>query len=318
MANLTGYQGTGSRTDIVEAVLRFNRTGSTTTNISLPPPPFTVRMAGTPMEIAKSLFYHKFMPYAEVKWPYEGAACNCEALAEALMTTWLYLKLKRRQEGITTDLPMMQRATTFDSADGMITKSSPTLRAVGGLARGNVRKLGTGAFDGRCLFPNHTFCQFQGTYLDPTFGHLTTNRQDAVGFKLTKKIGTALWHYAGTSGSFIYAIDIGNPAPRFSCSYHELNGTGWISSQDWKTQTARGGFHTRSKDLQAVDTALVAFEAPSGPLNGGFAALPALQDAFKKWFKNNPHEAKDRNRGGCVNGLAKFLGIPSVNLAVVM
>ncbi len=263
---------------------------------------FNIRLPAA--NIPGTLFKDYFMPYAEAHWPYDGATCNCEDLAQALAATYAYLKKLRAEAKLTEELPkMISQAKALSSDSGYITKP---LRAVGGLAHGNVRGLPTGSLDGRCYFPNHTFCKFGESYYDPTFGLITNSQEETVQGKITLKLDKLRIRKEPTR-TLVYASDTTQPAARFADSWWELDGNGWISAQDWATKTARGILHTRSAELQGVDRALKSFEAT------GYPAFKGLTTAFQYWIKRDPKEASARNKGGCVNGLARFLGVNGVN-----
>lgn len=225
-------------------------------------------------------------------------------LGLAFLNMCLYVGQLRKTLGVTEPLPQATIASSLDKGDGLITKP---LDVLGNIAKGNIVLISTMRRDGRCYFPNHTFCKVGNTYYDPTFNLVTPDREAAVQFKISHMIGKIR---VGTNTmlnkTFVYAWDP-QKSPGFSDTWYEIKGEGWISAQDWKNKTSRMG-HNRSKELDALDKALKAFE------DTGFSKYRPLGEAFKNWFKNNPREAAERNKGGCVNGLAKFLEVPNVSL----
>lgn len=268
--------------------------------------PFDFR--GLPAAVPDVLFRDYFMPYAEMYWKYDAGPCNCQDLADALARTYLYVQKVRKESNLVGVMPLPEcPVTAIDGARGFITK--PRLRAVGGVARGNVMSLAAGALDGRCYFPNHWFCKFGAKYYDPTFGIVSADRRQTVDCVTERAFGQL--RIKDTAPSRLYACDSTRPAPRFSNCWVELDADGWLSAEEWKSRTARDGLHTRSSELKALDGALKAFE------DHGFPSLAGLKTAFRTWMDRNPKEATSRNKGGCVNGLAKFLAIPGVNYPVV-
>ena len=274
-----GYHGGGKgNCTILDAILK-----QAPLNVNLPP-----------AWLPQKLFTLNFMPYAKSHWAYDGSACNCEDLSSALCAVWDYVKSVKRA-GTEMPLPRAEKVSCLSSG-GMITKPN---RVFAGPARGNVRLQGTGTTDGRCLFPVHWICRIGLGYYDPTYDRMTTNPKDIVERALTK-LTPGLW--IAQDRSFLYARSATDPAPGFSDSWHEMNGAGWSSAQDWKTKTART-MHTRSSDLRQVDLKLKSFE------DDGASALEALKTAFKNWVARNPKEASSRDVDNCVKGLATFLGV---------
>ena len=294
--NLLGWSIFGGGTPAIpKAILGLSGVGTSTL-------PFNINMPAN--DIPEKLFKDYFMPYARAHWVYDGAECHCQMLGNALMGVFLYIG-KLRKDRVPPNTEAMVPAAvaeTLPGPAGFITKPLP---ALGGIARGNVMAMKTKNPDGRCYFPNHTFCKFGNTYYDPTFNLITANREEAVLYKITTNIGKLRVCKDGTR-NLVFAWDPFK-AKNFSDSWYEYNGDGWLSAQEWRTKTARSGVHHRSKELDQLDAALKAFED-----TGNRKYIP-LKDAFQKWLKNNPHEATARNKAGCVNGLAKFLGVPNVN-----
>jgi hypothetical protein len=73
---------------------------------------------------------------------------------------------------------------------------------------------------------------------------------------------------------------------------------------DWKTSTSRGGFHTRSKQLKALDTALEAyFKKPCVP------TLTDVRTKFDIWRreKKSEYQSPTRNRRNCITDLGNYL-----------
>jgi hypothetical protein len=280
MSHLTqGYHGNGrGNCRILDAIL-----AKAPVNLGLPA-----------SFLAAKLFELNFMPYAKAHWQYDGSACNCEDLSGALTAVWDYVKTVKRSRNEPV-LPKAEKVRCIEG-NGIITRAT---RVFAGPARGNVRLQNTGALDGRCLFPVHWVCKIGNTYFDPTYDRTTQNARDIVQREI-RRVTPVLWR--STDNRYLYARDAQNPAQNFSDSWHEMDARGWISAADWKTKTART-LHTRSSDLQRVDTALKAFE------DQGATALNALTTAFRTWATNNPKEVSSRNVDDCVGGLGRFLGV---------
>jgi hypothetical protein len=283
----------GASTDKLRALLKLDDPA--------PGASFDLNMA--PGLIPHALFHTFFMPYAAVHHPYDGPTCNCEDLANALAVTNEYIRKLRTEAEIDALMANFEQVKALDENDGLITRSD--LPVVGGLAHGNIISLATNATDGRCYFPNHTFCRVGARYYDPTFNLDTTNRRECILREVTHKPGK-LRICRGQAGlpDLLFAHDTA-AAPHFSDSWWEMSADGWISVQDWKIQTSRSR-HKRSSKLKQVDVALQNFEAQGHP------ALQALHNAFQTWNNDKPNEAKARNKNDCVNGLATFLGIVDV------
>ncbi len=244
--------------------------------------------------LPQKLFTLNFMPYARIHWAYDGSACNCEDLSSALVAVWDYIKSAKRATSESV-LPTVEKVSCLPGS-AMITQAKPVFA---GPAAGNVRLQSTGMLDGRCLFPTHYICKIGTSYFDPTYDRMPPRPADIVQREL-KKHSPGI--FIAKDKSRLYAFSASTPARGFSDSWHEMDATGWISAMDWKTRTARS-IHSRSRDLQAVDAALQAFEGRQGA-----DALDALKRAFKGWATRNPKEASSRNAGNCVGGLATFLG----------
>ncbi len=256
-----------------------------------------VTWKGPGMTLAQELFSKNFMPYAKAHWAYDASHCNCEDLARAFHATWNYVGHMRKGLGPAQPLPRAEVVRCFGAmGSGMITNPLPVFA---GPAHGNVRAAPTGVLDGRCLFPVHYVCSVGATHFDPTFDRSTMNRDDCVQRKVSK-LGPDLW--LSEDGRFLYERDLA-PAAGFADSWDELRGDDWISLADWKRLTARTG-HWRSPDLNAVDTALGAYETARNPLN-----LDTLKAAFQTWYKNNPSEVSHRNVDHCIHRLALNLGL---------
>jgi hypothetical protein len=281
MPDLTrGYNGGGKgNCAVLDAILK-----QAPLNVNLPA-----------LWLPQKLFTLNFMPYATNHWAYDGSTCNCEDLSNALCAVWDYVKSVKRTGGENV-LPKAEKVSCLSTGDGLITKAKPVFA---GPAKGNVRLQSTGMTDGRCLFPVHYICKIGGTYCDPTYNQMPSTPTDIVEREL-KRLTPGL--FIAKDRSFLYARSLADPAPGFTTSWHEMKGAGWISSQDWKTKTART-MHTRSTDLQRVDTTLKGFE------DEGASALDALKTAFRDWAARNPKETSSRNADNCVSGLATFLGV---------
>lgn len=243
--------------------------------------------------LPRAMFTNNFMPYAKTHWAYDGSACNCEDLSSALCAFWSYIKGVKRPVGL-EPLPAGEKVSCLVGR-GMITRP---IRVFAGPAGGNVRALGTAALDGRCLFPIHWVCKIGLTFFDPTYDRYTVNRADISERELTKP-APGIW--LSIDKRYLYTHNLA-AAPQFSDSWCEMDAAGWMTAKDWKAKTSRA-LHTRSKDLQAVDAALGAFEQQ------GAAALDALKTAFKGWADRNPRESAARNVDNCVSAMAGFLGV---------
>ncbi len=282
MASLTGYLGNGNGVDILNNIL-----GLSPLNLTQPA-----------KDLADNLFKHNFLPYATTHWPYNGVNCNCQMLSDALAATWTYIKYQTRTQR--NDLPAATLVKCADTGKAVITNKADVL---GGIANGNIRLQSTGQTDKRALFENHTVCQIGATFYDPTFMRSTNIKGDCILRILTEKPGDgAIYVARNVPGTLLYVLDKIAMTPGFGSSYHELNGRGWLSAQEWKTKTARLA-RSRSQDLQRVDAALNTFEQQ------GWSGLLALKTAFTTWAKHNPDEAKGRDADHCVRDMAAFLNI---------
>jgi hypothetical protein len=273
MGKLTGYNGkySGGSETVVKAICNQH----------------FMPMSWEEIVLADSVFRNNFMPYAMVHWVYDGRDSNCGDLADAFIDTWYYIKTKHPK----VTLP----PATKHTVDGPLLSAPGDVFA--GPARGNVRAVGTGVLDRRCIFGNHQMCRIATKYYDPTYNHQDDNPE----YFLESTVKAVGQLRIKPDGSFVYVRStIG--VPGFGDSWDEMNGAGWISAADWLVKTARTG-HTRSGDLQRLDTALAGFEAQ------GHDGLAVLRNAFQNWYNRNPNEASSRNKDGCVIGLKTFLGL---------
>jgi hypothetical protein len=245
-----------------------------------------VNIPDAPM--ARRVFTRHLMPYAKIHWQYDGKDCNCADLAQAMVDVWYYIKSTKKPRFA------LSPAENTTVAGPLIARPLPVFA---GPARGNINASGTGELDGRCYFANHSICKIGTTYFDPTYDQISADPQYFVERKV--KILGAL--RIATDGSLLYARNLA-AAPKFSDSWDEMPGAGWINAADWRSKTARTG-HTRSDGLQAVDAKLLDFQ------NQGSSALKALRTAFTNWYSHNPKEAQTRDKDGCVTGLKTFLGV---------
>ena len=285
MSGLTGYQGSGP-TPILIAILAQHPLDTTLPSSTL----------------AEKLFDNNLLPYAKTHWAYNGITCNCQNLAEAMVASWAYLKTATGRG----DMPQASQENCSTQGKSVITINRPVL---GGVAKGNIRLQSTGQPDGRCLFANHTVCQIGSEYFDLTYMRRTKDKADCILRDLKTKIGDAIWVVENAPGRLLYVRDAQTTTAGFGDCYHELNGRGWLTAQDWKSKTSRMG-HTRSRDLESMDAALKALEAR------GWVAFLALKTAFSTWVKHNPDEAKTRDADHCVRDMASFLGINLMQLGV--
>jgi hypothetical protein len=274
MGILTGYNGPyGGSTAVVEAICK-----QAFLDVTLPAAPLAAR-----------IFNKHFMPYAKLHWQYDGMRCNCEHLSGALLDTWYYIKTTKSPRNV---LP---------PAEVVLVKGPLVARALpifAGPAKGNINAMNSGNLDGRCYFALHALCKIGTTYFDPTYNQSSFSGE----YFVEARVRTVESLRITEDSKLLYARNL-TPAPQFSDSWDEMNAKGWISAGDWKIKTARTG-HYRSKDLENVDTALANFQ------DQGASGLAALKSAFQQWYSRNSNEADARNRDGCIEGLARFLGVP--------
>lgn len=291
--NLTGYSGNGAgNTELVAYILDHPKALDLTKSVE---------------EIAKDLFHNHFLPVANQKWKYHGGTCNCQDLAGAFAGLWEYLKFreskKKPEQNPRLNLPRCEVVECGDRTRGIITNGA--LSVLGGIANGNIRAQTSGMLDGRCLFPSHTLCKIDTKFYDPTFMQITSTVNACVQRELGGRLfpNSLMWVTSGAPKK-VYINDDNTPTSGFSNCYREVaNAEGWISHQNWITKTSRGGLHTRSLDLHAVDGALKLLETH------GWPGYQKLVPAVKKWLQSNPTEAKTRNVDNCVKNLAWFAGI---------
>ncbi|MDD2735372.1 MAG: hypothetical protein PHF56_15650 [Desulfuromonadaceae bacterium] len=284
--NLTGYAGGNVATPVLTSILSRH----------------AIDYNLDPVTLADNLFNNNILPYAKDNWKYHGVTCNCQDLSQAICAVWTYMKTVSGKKG----LPVASSVNCSDTGRAIITSSKPVL---GGIALGNIRVEPGGNTDGRCEFANHTVAQIGAKFYDLTYMRITSNKADCIEYVINANelIGQWLIYIVKPPNKkILYVRDSQTLTPGFGDCYHELNGEGWISCQDWKTKTARGGLHTRSLDLQAVDTCLLNL------VNNGWSGYTSLVPTVKRWIKNNPKEVEARNIDNCVVKLAGFVGIPNI------
>lgn len=289
--NLTGYRGDGRSTPVLDGILNQHK--------------LNLNMPGD--WLIRELWNGNLVPYARAHWAYNGATCNCQDLAEAIVATWAYIRTRRSPDAGETSRAEQDTCLAGNAlgATGIVCKAMP---ALGGIARGNVFQGTTGMQDGRALFGDHTIARIGIGYYDLTYVRTTTNKTDIVDSYLGKKVAGTFWFTLNNARMFIRNAALRPPG--FVDSWWEMDSTGFITPQDWAERSGRGTLHTRSKELRELDATLQYF------FDNGWVGYLPLKTAFTNWIKKNPKEAKERNARGCVEGLAHFLHVTPAQFGV--